>query len=184
MPPTHELSGEEAAKSKYFPSGKSKELLIKKCHLCRNDTFLLSSEILMGLGFCSVLESFHKWEVLSLVRVGIWSRHLDFAGHNVELFIKPYCRQSRNFVFSSKKIFKQSCFYGANILSVYLFIYLHIYSGKQDIAAAHASFPPPSPPLPLSLYHVSNTDLWSISTSGDFLGSTARQPGVLTERLL
>lgn len=124
MPPTHELSGEEAAKSKYFPSGKSKELLIKKCHLCRNDTFLLSSEILMGLGFCSVLESFHKWEVLSLVRVGIWSRHLDFAGHNVELFIKPYCRQSRNFVFSSKKIFKQSCFYGANILSVYLFIYL------------------------------------------------------------
>lgn len=36
-----------------------------------------------------------------------------------------------------------------------------MYSGKQDIAAAHASSPPPFHPLPLSLslYHVSNTDL-------------------------
>lgn len=81
---------------------------------------------------------------------------------------------------SSKKIFKQSCFYGTNILSVCLLIYLYlqIYSGKQDIAAAHASSPPPLRPLPLSLslYHMSNTDLWGISSSGHLLGSTAHQP--------
>lgn len=66
----------------------AKELIITQRHLCRNDTFLLSNEILMGLGFRSVLgSSFRKWEVLSLVRVGIWWRHLDFVGHNVELLL-------------------------------------------------------------------------------------------------